>query len=85
MATIIIERDLYSISEAAKRLHMDQAELRNMIFEKKIRIVLRGKRIYVPRLEILRWIDDNIVEYDETADMIPIKRRKKIYPNNLHK
>lgn len=73
-----IERDLYSLYEAAIRLHIDQAALRQMIFNREIRVVPRGKRLFVPRTEIQRYIDENLCEYDPDADPLPLRKRKKI-------
>lgn len=72
-----MERDLYSISEAAKRLHMDVKEVKRLIREKELKVYIRGKRLYVPAFIICRHIEDNLFVYDEGDDKVPRFGRRK--------
>ena len=54
--------DLYTKKEAAKKSRMSEAWWSKMIFERKVRYLKIGRRVFIPESTITELFENGIVE-----------------------
>lgn len=67
---------LLSISKAAKELHIGKEKLYELMNQGKIGWITVGKRMVIPFMEIIKFIEDNLT-YNSSASTTDISKTKK--------